>query len=44
MFQEQGKVILLKLAQALEDIGTVEAMPQMEGKKMHMLITPKKKK
>lgn len=44
MFKEQGEVILLKLAQALEDFGTVELLPKMEGKRMFMVIAPKKKK
>jgi len=34
----------LKLAQALEDVGVVETMPELDGKKMIMIITPKKKK
>lgn len=44
MFKEQGEILLLKLAQELEDIGAVEGMPQLEGKKMIMFIAPKKKK
>ena len=34
IFKEQGQILLLKLAQALEDIGTVEIMPELDGKKM----------
>ena len=33
IFKEQGQILLLKLAQALEDIGTVEIMPELDGKK-----------
>ena len=44
IFKEQGQILLLKLAQALEDIGIVEIMPELEGKKMIMIIAPKKKK
>lgn len=44
MFKEQGEVVLLKLAQALEDRGTVEQLPKMDGKRMFMFIAPKKKK
>lgn len=44
MFREQGEVILLKLAQVLEDYGIVEQMPKMDGKKMFIFIAPKKKK
>lgn len=43
IFKEQGEILLLKLAQALEDYGVVENMPKLEGKRMIMLIAPKKK-
>ena len=43
IFKEQGQILLLKLAQALEDVGVVENMPELEGKKMIMMIAPKKK-
>ncbi len=44
VFKDQGQILLLKLAQSLEDIGVVENMPKLEGKKMIMIIAPKKKK
>ena len=44
IFKEQGEILLLKLAQALEEIGVVEVMPKLEGKKMTMVIAPIKKK
>ena len=44
IFKEQGQILLLRLAQALEDIGVVEEMPKLDGKKMIMIIAPKKKK
>jgi len=44
IFKEQGQILLLKLAQALEDVGIVEEMPKLDGKKMIMIIAPKKKK
>ncbi|MFV0553464.1 MAG: translation initiation factor IF-3 [Mangrovibacterium sp.] len=44
LFKEQGEILLLKFAQALEDWGKVEQMPQLEGKRMTMFISPKKKK
>ncbi len=44
IFKEQGEILLLKLAQALEEIGVVEIMPKLEGKKMTMVIAPIKKK
>jgi translation initiation factor IF-3 len=43
IFKEKGQILLLKLAQALEDVGIVEYMPKLEGKKMIMIIGPKKK-
>ena len=43
VFKEQGQILLLRLAQDLEEFGKVEQMPQLEGKRMIMLITPKKK-
>ena len=43
IFKEQGQILLLRLAQDLEEIGKVEQMPELEGKRMIMFITPKKK-
>ena len=43
IFKDQGQILLLKLAQSLEDVGVVENMPKLEGKKMIMMIAPKKK-
>lgn len=43
LFKEQGEILLLRLAQELEDLGKVEQMPKLEGKRMTMFITPKKK-
>lgn len=42
IFKEQGQILLLRLAQDLEKIGKVEQLPQLEGKRMIMFITPKK--
>ena len=44
IFKEQGEILLLKLAQEVEDVGKVESMPKLEGKRMIMMIAPKKKK
>jgi len=44
LFKDQGHVLLLRLAQDLEEYGIVEQMPKMEGKRMIMFIAPKKKK
>jgi len=43
VFKEKGQILLLRLAQDLEEIGKVEQMPLLEGKKMIMFITPRKK-
>lgn len=43
LFKEQGEILLLKLATELEELGTVEQMPKLEGKRMTMIISPKKK-
>ncbi|WP_435264289.1 translation initiation factor IF-3 [Tenacibaculum sp. nBUS_03] len=44
VFKEQGQILLLKLAQELEEYGKVEQMPKLEGKRMIMFIAPKKTK
>lgn len=44
LFKEQGEILLLKFATELEDFGKVEQMPRLEGKRMIMFISPKKKK
>jgi translation initiation factor IF-3 len=44
VYQDQGQILLLKLAQDVEDYGIVEQMPKLEGKRMIMLMAPKKKK
>ena len=44
VFKEQGHILLLKLAQELEEYGKVEQMPKLEGKRMIMFIAPKKTK
>ncbi len=42
LFKEKGEILLLKLAQSLDELGSVESMPKLEGKKMIMIISPKK--
>jgi|SRR5690554_7106714 len=44
LFKDQGQILLLKLAQSLEEIATVESMPKMEGKRMIMMLSPRKSK
>ena len=43
VFKDRGEILLLRFAQELEDYGTLEQMPKLEGKKMIMMINPKKK-
>ena len=42
LFKEQGTVLLLRFASDLEDYGKVEQMPALEGKKMIIMLAPKK--
>lgn len=42
VYKDQGQILLLKLAQDLEELGKVEQMPKLEGKRMTMFIAPKK--
>lgn len=43
VFKEQGELLLLRFANELEDFGKAEQLPLLEGKKMQMVIAPKKK-
>ena len=43
IYKDQGEILLLRLAQDLEDYGNFEQMPKLEGKRMTMFISPKKK-
>jgi len=44
LFSEKGEVLLLKFANDLEEYGKVEQMPKLEGKRMYLTLSPKKKK
>ena len=44
VYKDQGEILLLKLASELEDLGKVEQMPKLEGKRMTMFLAPKTKK
>lgn len=44
VFKDKGEILLLKLAQDLEDVGKVESLPRLEGKRMIMMMAPKKSK
>jgi translation initiation factor IF-3 len=41
LYKEKGEILLLRLAQDLEDIGKVEQLPKLEGKRMTMFMAPK---
>jgi len=43
VFKDRGSILLLRFAQELEEYGVIEQMPKLEGKKMIMMINPKKK-
>lgn len=42
LFKEQGEVLLLRFANDLEDYARVESLPSLEGKKMIIMLAPKK--
>lgn len=44
VFKDRGEILLLKFAQELADIGAVEQLPKLEGKRMIIMINPKKNK
>ena len=42
IYKDKGELILLRFAEALEDYGKVERLPKLEGKRMIMIVAPKK--
>jgi len=42
VYKDTGEIMLLRFAQELEEIGKVEQMPKLEGKRMIMILSPKK--
>ncbi len=44
LFKEQGEVLLLRFANDLEEYGKVDQLPRLEGKRMIIAFSPKKKK
>jgi translation initiation factor IF-3 len=42
VYKDKGEILLLKFASELEDVAKVEMMPKMEGKKMFIILAPKK--
>jgi len=43
VFKERGEILLLRFATELEDVGVIEQMPKLEGKRMTVMFNPKKK-
>lgn len=41
MFKERGELLLLKFADSLKEVGALESMPKMEGKRMLVMFAPK---
>lgn len=41
MFKERGELLLLKFAERLAEIASIEGLPKLEGKRMHIIFTPK---
>lgn len=44
VFKERGEILLLKFAQALEEVAKVEQLPKLEGKRMFLMLAPKVQK
>ena len=44
LYKEKGEILLLKLAQDLEEFGKIENLPKLEGKRMTIFILPKVQK
>ena len=44
MFKERGELLLLKFADRLKDVGVLESLPKMEGKRMQVMFAPKSQK
>lgn len=42
VYKDKGEYVLLKFAQELEEYGKVERLPKLMGKRMIMILTPKK--
>jgi translation initiation factor IF-3 len=43
VFKDRGELLLLKFANELSDLGALESMPKLEGKRMIIMLNPKKK-
>ena len=43
VFKDRGELLLLRFVQELVELGSVEALPKLEGRRMFVMIAPKKK-
>ncbi len=44
VFKDRGELLLLRFLKELEELGSAEALPRMEGRRMTVIVTPKKKR
>lgn len=44
VFKDRGELLLLRFLKELEELGAAEALPKMEGRRMSVMVSPKKKK
>lgn len=44
VFKDRGELLLLRFLKELEEYGAAEALPKMEGRRMIVIVSPKKKK
>ncbi len=44
VFKDRGELLLLRFLKELEDLGAAESLPKLEGRRMIVIVTPKKKK
>jgi len=44
VFKDRGELLLLRFLKELEDLGVAEDLPKMEGRRMLVMITPKRTK
>lgn len=42
VFKDRGELLLLRFLKELEDFGVAEQLPRMEGKRMNVILSPKK--
>lgn len=42
VFKDRGELILLRFLKELEEMGAAESLPKLEGRRMHVVVAPKK--